>query len=414
MITIIKTIVLLLISLSFAFAQLQSHPLSEIKPIDVNLDMFLKNIINVSYVGINTSYPLYPLHVIGSGIISSDLLVGNWINGTNFNVANQLCLGGICKTSWPGGISGSGTANYIPIWTAIDTLGNSIIYQSNSNIGIGTTTPGYTLDVNTTVNWGGARIVGSQNVQLAFEAPVGYVPQLAFLQGGIDRFTNFVASDGSYWAMGRFDDNGNYIDAPLAILRNSGNVGIGTISPTATLHISSTNPEGAINIVNATTGASLFLVNATTGNVGIGTTSPSYKLDVAGALRLQPSSAPTGANGVIYYDSSLNKFRCYQNGVWTDCITTITEPATGLWNLTGSFLYPKDLTWNVGIGTNTPTEKLEVQGRVLVASSNPFELEPSDQILDVKGSINATGTIYGTLANNIVKTASIADGAVTN
>jgi hypothetical protein len=58
-----------------------------------------------------------------------------------------------------------------------------------------------------------------------------------------------------------------------------------------------------------------------------------------------------------------------------------------------------NLTWDnsnkrLGIGTNVPSEKLEVQGRVLVASSNPFELEPSDQILDVKGSINATVVIF--------------------
>ncbi|MEM0243432.1 MAG: hypothetical protein QXT34_03240 [Candidatus Aenigmatarchaeota archaeon] len=150
--------------------------------------------------------------------------------------------------------------------------------------------------------------------------------------------------------------------------------------------------------------SNILFVNATTGNVGIGTNNPQAKLDVAGALRLQPSSEPIGTNGVIYYDSSLNKFRCYQNGAWTDCITTITEPSAGFWNLTGSFLYPKDLSWNLGIGTNVPTEKLEVQGRVLVVSSNSFELEPSDGTLDVKGSINATGTIYAPLLsiNNLI------------
>ena len=58
------------------------------------------------------------------------------------------------------------------------------------------------------------------------------------------------------------------------------------------------------------------------GNVGIGTTSPSQKLDVNGTFRLQPSSTPIAANGVMYYDSGTNRFRCYQNGVWADCIGT--------------------------------------------------------------------------------------------
>jgi hypothetical protein len=61
-------------------------------------------------------------------------------------------------------------------------------------------------------------------------------------------------------------------------------------------------------------------IQGSTGNVGIGTTAPGYRLDIAGALRLQPGSAPAGANGVIYYDATANKFKCFENGAWRDCI----------------------------------------------------------------------------------------------
>jgi hypothetical protein len=52
----------------------------------------------------------------------------------------------------PATVTGSGTTDYIPIWTGSSTLGNSKIYQVSSNVGIGTTTPAVALDVNGRVN----------------------------------------------------------------------------------------------------------------------------------------------------------------------------------------------------------------------------------------------------------------------
>jgi trimeric autotransporter adhesin len=44
--------------------------------------------------------------------------------------------------------SGGGTTNFIPIWTSVSALGNSIMFQTAGNVGIGTNTPAETLDVN--------------------------------------------------------------------------------------------------------------------------------------------------------------------------------------------------------------------------------------------------------------------------
>jgi len=52
--------------------------------------------------------------------------------------------------------------------------------------------------------------------------------------------------------------------------------------------------------------------------LGVGTATPAYRLDIVGALRLQPSSAPTLANGVIYYDSTANKFKFGEGNSWKE------------------------------------------------------------------------------------------------
>jgi hypothetical protein len=50
------------------------------------------------------------------------------------------------------GMSGSGTPNYIPKFTGSSSIGNSVIYESSSNIGIGTISPNYPLHINSTSN----------------------------------------------------------------------------------------------------------------------------------------------------------------------------------------------------------------------------------------------------------------------
>ena len=51
----------------------------------------------------------------------------------------------------PGTITGSGTADFVPVFTGITTIGNSKIFEAASgNIGIGTTTPAAKLDVSGT------------------------------------------------------------------------------------------------------------------------------------------------------------------------------------------------------------------------------------------------------------------------
>ena len=49
---------------------------------------------------------------------------------------------------------GSGTANKVPLWSTNTALGDSVIAQSGSSIGIGNTSPGATLDVSGGIRFG--------------------------------------------------------------------------------------------------------------------------------------------------------------------------------------------------------------------------------------------------------------------
>jgi hypothetical protein len=44
-------------------------------------------------------------------------------------------------------VGGTGTTNFLPLWTNSTTLGNSALFQTGGKVGIGTTTPAATLDV---------------------------------------------------------------------------------------------------------------------------------------------------------------------------------------------------------------------------------------------------------------------------
>jgi hypothetical protein len=61
--------------------------------------------------------------------------------GTNITIS-----GGTISTSGSG-ITGSGTTNYIPKFTGASSIGNSLIFDNGTNIGIGLTSPSYKLDV---------------------------------------------------------------------------------------------------------------------------------------------------------------------------------------------------------------------------------------------------------------------------
>jgi hypothetical protein len=69
----------------------------------------------------------------------------------------------------------------------------------------------------------------------------------------------------------------------------------------------------------------------------IGTTNPQAKLEVAGAIRLTPTSQPSNATtGMMYFDQSSGVFKCFQKDPqtnqpgWVDCAGNLRLPPQNL------------------------------------------------------------------------------------
>ena len=133
--------------------------------------------------------------------------------------------------------------------------------SKGGNVGIGTTSPGYSLDVHT-INGGGIGVQGASDANHGWRLkPFGN--DLQIVQNLISNGERLTIQDG-------------------------GNVGIGTTSPASHLHVvgqgyftRSSNTSAPLYAKQDGTGPSAYFMG---GNVGIGTTNPSATLQVVGSL----------------------------------------------------------------------------------------------------------------------------------
>ncbi len=105
------------------------------------------------------------------------------------------------------------------------------------------------------------------------------------------------------------------------------------------------------------------------GNVGIGTASPGQKLTVAGIVE-------SASGGIKFPDGTIQ--------------TSAATAGTNYWALSGSSLYPNQTSYNVGIGTTAPGQKLTVAG--IVESTGGFKFpDATTQTTAFLGNANTVG-----------------------
>ncbi len=121
------------------------------------------------------------------------------------------------------------------------------------------------------------------------------------------------------WGIG-VDNTGPRGSGGFYLWNNSsgGSYPLGVGSDGGTTFKNTTNSTSGF-LIEESAGADLFSVDTTNSRIRIGE-STADATGVAFVLDTKNTAGdPTGVNGAMYYNSNLNKFRCYENGAWADC-----------------------------------------------------------------------------------------------
>ncbi|MFL6254543.1 MAG: tail fiber domain-containing protein [Pyrinomonadaceae bacterium] len=262
-------------------------------------------------VGIGTTTPEDTLDVAGTirargGIRFDDGSVltsaGGVKSGTNVFSTNTVAADGQTTAN----LAGTGTANKLAKWLdGSGTLSDSVLTEAGGQIGIGTTTPTAPLDV----------VYNNNNFGFGFN--------IKNSNTGTQALTGYGINNASDQRVGQFVYvPSNYTNAALrdTLLFSSG-------GPTTALgFVSSADGSGKPDIFfRAGTGADIMRMKGTTGLVGIGTTAPTERLEVAGNLKVSGAG-----NGIIFADGTKQTTAGGAGGsmTGTGIVTAINDPAT--------------------------------------------------------------------------------------
>ncbi|MFA4837538.1 MAG: hypothetical protein WC749_15900, partial [Dehalococcoidia bacterium] len=352
--------------------------------LDVNQKL---NVLSGGNVGIGTTLPAYKLEVTGD-IRATGSIYGNVAGG--YAAAGWVDDGSVVRLQTQGDNVGIGLTN--PTYK-LDVSGTMRV-SGTGTIGVLTLTnplaiaQGGTGATDTTTARSSLGLAISTNVQ-AYDAGL---QSIAGLTTAADQMIYTTALD-AYTTTGLTTAGRAILDDVDAVAQRTtlgamapadtltglvqsvasgtsyitgGNIGIGTVSPTAKLHLrgAGTSTGFALRIADSTPTDRLVVLDK--GYVGIGTTNPVYELDVTGSIRASSTiygNLATGPAGSI--GGSVIKD--------TDADTWVhTELSSGLDKViiatAGTHKLAVTSDGNVGIGLTNPAYKLDINGSLNVES----------------------------------------------
>jgi hypothetical protein len=304
---------------------------------------------------------------------------GNVGIGTN-SPTSRLHIGGTNDNLFQ--IVGTGSASTDTIAHFASAAGTNMIVRGNGNVGIGTTTPGQRLNVIGNGLFG--NITSRTQLYSSYDSQQNQILELGYGTSHSDilPFPVFVLSNNT-----TSTNNAEGIIGQFAFANRSIADGNDKRTAVITSWVDGASNSGTLQFYTTsagTLGERLRITSA--GNVGIGTISPGYKLDVAGQVR-------SSSGGFVFPDGSVQ--------------TTAASGGGGpsQWGGTsGNPIYYN--TGNVGIGTTLPGTRLHVSagdssfalfgpnstwgGSLAVGSGNSFLTPVSGraQVLSSNGNLH--------------------------
>ncbi len=414
------------------------HPTIESASASSYLTLLIKNSSQIWQLGFhgdssnfrirNGTTGVYPFVIatssnIGIGTVSPNSRLHVYSASPNAEIDIQSLVG--AGNHW--GLYNNLSDNSFRLWGGSDHL----TVLRGGNVGVGTSSPATKLDV-----WGNIYInsaTHNNTTTLAFATNGSPYHQIfSNRQTGEFSIRAGVGGSGHYITFGSGDGS------EKMRIATTGNVGIGTAAPGAKLHIfnatstpykalvldNDSTVDGSGSIVHfvsssdenvgaqiaggrESTGGTSYLkftnyLNGTgfvermrisgSGNVGIGTTTPATRLTVIGSGNYSIDAGNYRIGNVATPVSALDAV----NKSYLDSAVGAAQNA--FWNLSGSNLFASSSSWNVGIGTSSPSTKLDVIGGLRITGplqlSNVLYMGGGNRVLmvDNAGNVSATST----------------------